>query len=408
MSTRALVLIVVAASTLPACSSARHAAELVIQHGRDGAFYVVPSPLPSGPPGALIRSQQLFGAPDGSVAWRVLYHTRDAFGRDIAASAVVVAPTRPAPPGGNVIVSWGHPTTGSAVQCAPSLGVDPFVVTEGLRDLLRDGYVVAATDYPGMGAPGPSSYLVGTSEGNSVLDTARAARAIPGSARGEPIAAVGPLARWSRGHVRGAERARVRTRPAPRRGRGRGTRRRAGRAAEGRHRRRFRRNPRRLRVRCLPTDLRLRSAARATDLGPDPGRCSRDATDGEAVPVRVQRATPPHRDAVGRSLPRPRPRDGRALEDMARRRTRPGRGRCQYRSSSRKARPTPWYTRRARRRSSPGSASKAIGSATTPSQRPATRSSHSAPSPLYARGSPTFSRARPSPRTARRRPRASW
>jgi pimeloyl-ACP methyl ester carboxylesterase len=44
--------------------------------------------------------------------------------------------------------------------------------------MLRAGYVVAATDYPGMGAPGPNSYLVGRSEGNSVLDAARAARAI--------------------------------------------------------------------------------------------------------------------------------------------------------------------------------------------------------------------------------------
>lgn len=151
----------------------------MIEHGRDGAFYVVSNPLPAAPPGTLIRYQRFLGAPNGAISWRVLYHTRDVHGHDVAASGVVVAPTSPPPASGRPVVSWGHPTTGAATKCAPSLGVDPFFTTEGLLDLLKDGYVVAAADYPGMGAPGPSSYLIGVSEGNSVLDAARAARAIP-------------------------------------------------------------------------------------------------------------------------------------------------------------------------------------------------------------------------------------
>jgi alpha-beta hydrolase superfamily lysophospholipase len=53
------------------------------------------------------------------------------------------------------------------------------LLIEGLHELLNAGYVIAATDYPGMGADGPPSYLIGVSEANSVLDAARAARARP-------------------------------------------------------------------------------------------------------------------------------------------------------------------------------------------------------------------------------------
>ena len=50
---------------------------------------------------------------------------------------------------------------------------------EGLDELMEAGYAVAAADYPGMGVAGPDSYLIGTSEGNSVLDAIRAAANMP-------------------------------------------------------------------------------------------------------------------------------------------------------------------------------------------------------------------------------------
>src|SRR6202008_1018688 len=59
--------------------------------------------------------------------------------------------------------------------------LDPWLLIEGLRSLLDAGYVVTATDYPGMGAHGDPSFLVGVSEGNAVLDSVRAARAIDGA-----------------------------------------------------------------------------------------------------------------------------------------------------------------------------------------------------------------------------------
>lgn len=57
----------------------------------------------------------------------------------------------------------------------------------GLHELIDAGYVVAATDYSGMGADGPASYLIGVSEGNSVLDATRAARAIPEAHAGDAL-----------------------------------------------------------------------------------------------------------------------------------------------------------------------------------------------------------------------------
>ena len=49
----------------------------------------------------------------------------------------------------------------------------------GLSDMLANGYIVTATDYPGLGTPGPHPYLVGDSEGHAVLDSVRAAREVP-------------------------------------------------------------------------------------------------------------------------------------------------------------------------------------------------------------------------------------
>jgi acetyl esterase/lipase len=42
--------------------------------------------------------------------------------------------------------------------------------------MVARGYIVAATDYPGLGTVGPHPYLVGVSEGRAVLDAVRAAR----------------------------------------------------------------------------------------------------------------------------------------------------------------------------------------------------------------------------------------
>jgi len=47
-----------------------------------------------------------------------------------------------------------------------------------VREMVRRGFVVAATDYPGLGTPQTHPYLVGVSEARAVIDSARVARTL--------------------------------------------------------------------------------------------------------------------------------------------------------------------------------------------------------------------------------------
>src|SRR5258708_30042399 len=70
-------------------------------------------------------------------------------------------------------------------RCAPSLAIFLFEQNQGLRSFVRDDYVVAATDYPGLGTPGPHPYLVGASEARAVIDSVRVAATMPGAGGGK-------------------------------------------------------------------------------------------------------------------------------------------------------------------------------------------------------------------------------
>jgi alpha-beta hydrolase superfamily lysophospholipase len=157
---------------------------------KTGDFYAPPSPLPKQPPGTIIRTAPI-DAPAGARAWKVLYHSRALDGRDIAVSGVVVAPIGNAPKGGRTIVTWAHGTTGLADQCAPSKSATAAQQIPLVDDLVKDGYVVTATDYEGLGTPGVHPYLVGQSEGRSVLDAARAAKALAATDAGDKVLVAG-------------------------------------------------------------------------------------------------------------------------------------------------------------------------------------------------------------------------
>jgi hypothetical protein len=135
------------------------------------SFYRPPQPLRPRPPGALIRSEPV-PAPAGARGWRILYHSRDTAGRDIAVSASVFVP-RGRPAG---IVAWAHGSIGLGDACAPSTDEQPLGGIEDGPALLAAGDAVVATDYEGLGTPGPHPYLIGASEARSVLDAVRAAR----------------------------------------------------------------------------------------------------------------------------------------------------------------------------------------------------------------------------------------
>src|ERR1700733_6993222 len=145
-----------------------------------GAFYRATDSEIAGPVGSLIRKEPRVGAAAGATAYKVLYRSTKRDGTPIAVSGVVIIPAGTPPPGGWPIVAWAHPTTGVVPHCAPSLALFVFQQMAGLRQLIEQGAVVAATDYPGLGTAGPHPYLVGDSEARAVIDSVRAARSLPG------------------------------------------------------------------------------------------------------------------------------------------------------------------------------------------------------------------------------------
>ncbi|HSB59657.1 MAG TPA: alpha/beta fold hydrolase [Methyloceanibacter sp.] len=133
-------------------------------------------------PGSIVRVWPLEGGgPSGAggTAFRILYRSTGLSGEPIEVTGAIFIPPGPAPAGGRDIIAWAHPTSGVVEACAPSLMPDLAGTIWGLAEMLARGYVVVATDYPGLGTPGPHPYLIGESEGRAVLDSVRAARDLP-------------------------------------------------------------------------------------------------------------------------------------------------------------------------------------------------------------------------------------
>jgi pimeloyl-ACP methyl ester carboxylesterase len=149
------------------------------------AFYRAPPSAVAGAPGTLVRQEVIDGAPLGGTTYRVLYRSTGLDNKPILVSGVVIVPTGDPPPGGRPIVAWAHPTSEIVPRCAPSLAIFLFQQIQGLRSFVRDGYVVAATDYPGLGTEGPHPYLVGVSEARAVIDSVRVAAQLPGAGGGK-------------------------------------------------------------------------------------------------------------------------------------------------------------------------------------------------------------------------------
>jgi acetyl esterase/lipase len=148
------------------------------------AFYRAPLSAVAGASGTLVREEVIDGAPLGATTYRVLYRSTGLDNKPILVSGIVIVPPGDPPPGGRPIVAWAHPTSGVVPRCAPSLAIFLFEQIQGLRSFIRDGYVVAATDYPGLGTVGPHPYLVGTSEARAVIDSVRVAAQLPGAGGG--------------------------------------------------------------------------------------------------------------------------------------------------------------------------------------------------------------------------------
>ena len=140
-------------------------------------------------PGEIIESVEI-GSTPGTRAWFVVYGSTGLDGEPVAVSGIILAPEAP-PAAGDAypIVAWAHGTTGIADDCSPSHGGVGSLAP--LLELAADGYVVTATDYEGLGTDGIHPYLVGISEGRSVLDSIRAAMGLPDAHAGTESVAIG-------------------------------------------------------------------------------------------------------------------------------------------------------------------------------------------------------------------------
>src|SRR5215213_10692299 len=148
-----------------------------------------PTPAENIPkPGTIVTSESMTLAANlDSVATgkRITHFSTDPSGNPIVVSGAVLTPRpeilRSRRQNAGKIVAWAHGTMGLADQCAPSRtdhldlpGFDDYSAT--VASYLSQGWTVAATDYPGLGTPGLHPYIVGNSEGRSVIDSVRAAR----------------------------------------------------------------------------------------------------------------------------------------------------------------------------------------------------------------------------------------
>ncbi|MEY1674337.1 lipase family protein [Gordonia sp. ABKF26] len=114
---------------------------------------------------------------DRTVRFRYL-STDPAGGELVPVSAAVFVPRGRAPAGGWEILAVGHPTTGTAGNCAPSLYGNLLGTVELIASLLEQGFVVVQTDYQGLGTPGPHRYLDPAPAANNIIDSVRATRAV--------------------------------------------------------------------------------------------------------------------------------------------------------------------------------------------------------------------------------------
>jgi pimeloyl-ACP methyl ester carboxylesterase len=128
-------------------------------------------------------------ATTGVNLYRIAYRTYRDDGVAGVSTARVYLPTAPAS-APLPVIAVGHPTDGLAASCAPS--TDPTSNQNLALPWAAKGYAVIVSDFAGLGNEGVQGYVENHDEAHSLLDSARALRALlePG-AFGEEVLLVG-------------------------------------------------------------------------------------------------------------------------------------------------------------------------------------------------------------------------
>src|SRR4051794_32383883 len=146
--------------------------------GRVSEFYTWSGEL-AGPPGRLLQSEPVpatLGLANAARQERILYTSTDGVDGEslITVSGALFIPEGTPPQEGWPLLAWAHGTVGIADICAPSWQARSYRDVRYLNEWLTQGYAIVATDYQGLGTPGPHPYLRTRPEAYSVLDSVRA------------------------------------------------------------------------------------------------------------------------------------------------------------------------------------------------------------------------------------------
>ena len=141
--------------------------------------------------GQVIKQEKISTPIKGAQAWRIAYISSDVGGRTTISTGLVVAPVAAPPKEGRPVLAWAHGTTGTAQNCGPSQVTNPAVPLNqyflvggnswtdygipNLEEFIKEGYVIVATDYQGLGGGGKHQYAVAGTNGRDLINSARAA-----------------------------------------------------------------------------------------------------------------------------------------------------------------------------------------------------------------------------------------
>lgn len=145
----------------------------------------------TGTPGELLAQQVIAGVDvPGATVYRILYRSLGHSGESTISSGMAFVPTKSTE--NQLMIGWAHPTSGLGDACAPSRNSNPLLDTKNwINQMMANGWVVAATDYAGLGTPGVSMYLDGYSEAADVTFSVKAATQLPNVHAGKNWAAWG-------------------------------------------------------------------------------------------------------------------------------------------------------------------------------------------------------------------------
>ena len=148
--------------------------------GISGDFWEVhDTPSDDAQPGDIHTLEERDDAPLGSRGWNMVYVSEIESGTKTYVSGEVYVPDDSDAVARDVVL-WHHPTTGLPDECAPSRSEISETRMPELTQLLNDGHIVIASDYPGQGLPGPVYYMVGEANARASLDALKSLEHLPG------------------------------------------------------------------------------------------------------------------------------------------------------------------------------------------------------------------------------------